>query len=85
MMKRAALNGQFFQIGDQQWGGSLRCDRQLEPLQSLDLHRKACETKILQALRVSGPSSCLLEKVYNPTKNGCFFDGYNLFGNQPVD
>lgn len=48
---------EFFQIVDQQWGGSLRCDRQLEPLQILDLHRKACETKILQALRVSGPSS----------------------------
>ena len=30
---------------------------QLESLQILDLHRKACETKILQALRVSGPSS----------------------------
>ena len=30
---------------------------QLEPLQILDLHRKACETKILQASRVSGPSS----------------------------
>ena len=42
---------------------------QLEPLQILDLHRKACETKILQAFQVSGPLSGGIPSSWDTTQD----------------